>query len=175
MTECHKCPWNDRPPSDEKRTACLACVDKTDYSNLTNHGKVFVSIDASPKAQSAAEVAASKAVYDRQNDAEAGGGSALIDPEDPATRDAMKLGAIRAIKFLHDLDPDDRDVLFMAMYSTLAEYGRTIGKTRACTSKWWRDIVALRPELDRLVFSNANNPNRAKVGAKTAKIAEGVA
>ncbi len=137
MPDCHKCRWNTAPPSSAKRDACLACPGPAD----TNHkGRVHVSID-SGDAQTAAEVDASLRVSSADDLPE-------LDIDDPATLEAMELGAMRLLLYFKSLTKEQVVLLWYVLRSkSLADVAARLGRTRAMLSHLWRELVRERPEL----------------------------
>lgn len=159
MPLCHQCSWNDRPPSDAKRAACLACPGPGDW--LTHKGAVHVSIDAGG-AQTAGEVEASL-----QRRAEEDGGDTAIDVDDPDTRAAMELGAMRVLLYFKALTKEEVVSLWLVLhYASLADAAEDLHRTRAMVSHLWREVVARRPELSLVLTGRDMAGGRAVDGQR---------
>lgn len=165
MPECHKCRWNAEPPTDAKTAACLKCVEATDYSNLTNHGQTFVSIDAGERAQTAAEVAAS--LHDARQ----------ADEDAEPLGECCRQTAFAVFDFLGALNEREIKVLIeVAHGARLADIGRagiiqlkngeTRPVTRAAISKIWRDMIQKIPELDAVLKGGITPEMRARILAR---------
>lgn len=164
MPECHKCRWNDEPPSPAKGAACLACYLPPDRVN--HQGKIWVSFDSGPSVQSAAEVQAARAAANNP------GEDLAIDLSDPAVRAAMELGGLRIIQYFLDLDPADLSLLMMSLRQSFAETGRQINRTRAAVSAAFRKVVDRHPELAGVVNGDRGrkppaDPSKPSTPART--------
>lgn len=157
MPECHKCDWNNEPPTDAKTRACVACAKARPTPYLTNKGRVHVSLD-SGSAQTAAEVEASlqrdKAEAEAELERLENGGTDATGLHECCQRTAIEL-----LDYLGKLSEREIKLVVAAAHGmTLAEAaeGRVMERrrgnpdkpyTRAMLSKVWRDILAKAPEL----------------------------
>lgn len=173
MAECHRCRWNDQPPSPEKERACLACSLPEDYVN--HKGKVFVSFESGPSVQTAAEVKAAEKEAERAAENEK---NVAIDLDDPeilmAYEIGMEVGAMRLLKYLSDIRAGNKgndrvlNLLEVVSGKKLADIARELGVTRQALSIEWGHMVDAHPEL-RLVLKGywtPPPPERKQIGEK---------
>lgn len=177
MPECHKCRWNDEPPTDEKATACTNCFMSPSYVN--HKGKVFVSMDAaaesrhggSDSGQTIAEIEASLQQHRAEVEADAENGCGLPD--------CCQRTAILLLDYLRGLTEREIKVLMevahgknlaqVARDGTLERHSNNRGReelTRQSICIIWRRIVEKKPEIWRLLA--LGKPPKAK-GAQDAK------
>lgn len=170
MPECHRCEWNQRGPSPEKKAACGSCHMAEDYTN--HKGKIFVSIDAGESSQTKFEVEASM-----QNAREKAEEDAASKPMLP---DCCMETAWRMLDYLSQLDERELKLLVEVSHgATLAEVarrgalsrrGRRTGRggekmTRANVSRIWREITNRLPELAG-VLETTNSAQLRKAGGQ---------
>ena len=163
MPLCYQCEWNDRPASDAKTRACVACPGPGEW--LTHKGRVHVSIDAGA-AQTAAEVEASNQARARTDDEG-------FDENDPAFRAGMEAGGARVLLYFKELTKEQVVLLYHFLNSgSLAGAAEKLGRTRAMLSKLWRSMLDERPELAAVLDGTNAAPDKgqdAEAGAKSAE------
>ena len=158
MPLCHQCEWNERPPDDAKRAACLACPGPSE--NLTHKGRIHVSMDAGGVQTAAAvEAALQKRAQEAAEDADDG----------IALPDCCRRAVFTLLDYLCQLDERQLKILLeVAQGHSLAEIARSgtvqvqgcaDGGSRPCTralmSHDWRKIVKRLPELEAVLKPTA--------------------
>ena len=159
MAECHRCIWNDRPPSPEKEAACHSCFLPPDYTN--HKGQVFISIDSGASAQTLAETQASIQAAGTQQEQS-------IDFQRADVRTAfeagMEVGGMRVLKYVGEIlnrltsRDGDREKLDVMNLLSVAAGGESLAGiagrrnlTRAAVSEQWRGLLKLHPELAKVL------------------------
>ncbi len=172
MPECHKCRWNDEPPTDEKAAACHKCHMAEDYIN--HKGKVFVSFNSVAEKCASRETQSIAVVEEalQRMKAEADGGEADILPE------CCQRAVLTMLDFMGGLTERELKVLVeVANGANLAEIAdagtlerrggrRDRPMTRQCVSHIWRGIVAKFPTLATVLETGTAKSARAAVAAR---------
>lgn len=153
MPLCHQCPWNDRPPTEAKRAACLACPGPGEPSHK---GRTHLSIESGGP-QTASEVEASLlALRGDDDDAQP------LDESDPTVQAAMMAGGMRLLLYIKSLKKEQLVLLWIVLNEgSLAKAGRKLHRTRAMISHLWRGLVRERPELADVLAGGGAAPPRA--------------